>query len=385
MKVVLTAQYIRFAKSNCGLMPIFVDGIFHPRNIAFTLAALAAVWLGMGSSAVGQFFDIVPPLIRQASPEDSNRRQIEAQGPIQASALAESDDRYDPQAERASSIEIPSDMRLDSLRDIDGREPGFNPEMQQLPRRSRFNIYRQSAAIMSWMPGDGNQFGWIDFESTPYIRGTKRSGITTGIGLHLLSGPNMVPLPPRLWDFILGYQTRQTIADCFSYDLAANIGVYSDFEGSSREGVRALGHAVGIWHTNESLDLVAGVDYLNRDDYKILPVIGYSWHRADMPNLQVDMVFPRPRVGLALDGTHRVYVAGLLGGGTWEIEMPDSTNTVMTYRDFRLLFGHEKLTQGGNVSAIELGWVFGRQIEFRSELPEYDFKDAFILRFVSSH
>jgi hypothetical protein len=385
MKVVLTALHVRFAKSDCGLMPIFVDGTLIPRNIAFTLAALAAVWSGMGSSAVGQFFDIHPPLIRQASPEESNRRQIEAQGPIQASALVESDARYDPQAERESTIEIPSEMRLDSLRDVDGRESGFVQEMEQLPRRSRFNIYRQSGAIMSWMPGDGNQFGWIDFESTPYIKGTKRSGITTAIGLHLLSGPNVVPLPPRLWDFVLGYQTRQSIADCFSYDLAANIGVYSDFEDSARDGVRTLGHAVGMLHANESLDLVAGVDYLDRDDYKILPVIGYSWHRPDWPNLQVDMVFPRPRVGLALDGSNRVYVAGLLGGGTWAIEMPDSSSNVMTYRDFRLLFGHEQLTSDGSVSAIELGWVFGRKVEFRSEFPEYDFNDAFILRFVSSH
>ncbi|MFN7731455.1 MAG: DUF6268 family outer membrane beta-barrel protein [Pirellula sp.] len=282
-------------------------------------------------------------------------------------------------------FEIPGVISLDELKDIDGRTSGFVPELTTLPRRPRYNIYREHASIWSWMPGDGNQFGWTDFETTPYIGRDQRSGITTSVGLHLLSGPISVALPPRLWDFAIGYQLRESLSDFFSYDLAANVGVYSDFEDSARDGVRTLGHAVGMVHVNPTLDLVAGIDYLDRDDYMMLPVIGYSWHSANHPNFQVDMVFPRPRVQLALNPTNRIYTAGLLGGGQWDIEMPGEQNNVMTYRDFRWLFGHEHLTDQGNVTALELGWVFGRKVEFRDNgLPNYDFNDAFIIRWVST-
>jgi hypothetical protein len=158
--------------------------------------------------------------------------------------------------------------------------------------------------------------------------------------------------------------------------------VYSDFEDSARDGVRFPGHAVGIVHMNDALDLVGGVDYLDRDDYKILPVIGYSWHSENFPNWNVDMVFPRPRVQFAVNGSERLYVGGLLGGGTWDIEMPGDVNDVMTYRDFRLLFGHEQLKDDGSVSGFELGYVFGRKVEFRSSPQDYTFDDAFIIRWV---
>lgn len=300
-----------------------------------------------------------------------------------------------------SGVTIPEWIDMAKLKSIDGREVGvvseFGPDFgddfdddmggqfELGPMPTRYRIYREHASLQSYMPGDGDQFGWIDLETSPYLHGNQKSGWTTAVGLHLLSGPNAAPLPPRLWDFVLGYQKRETIADRFSYDLAGSVGVYSDFEDSARDGVRTLGHAVGMFHSTEALDIVAGVDYLDRDDYKILPVIGFSWHGSRFPNLGVDLVFPRPRVQVALSSTERVYMAGLLGGGTWDIEMPGDINDVMTYRDFRILFGHEQLTSKGNVAALELGVVFGRKLEFRSLRPDLEFDDAFIIRLVSSH
>jgi hypothetical protein len=308
----------------------------------------------------------------------------------------------------ASGVAIPEWIDMSKLKSIDGREVGtvsdlgldfgddfgggsdggldggLDGEFEIGPLQPRYRMYREHTSLQSYMPGDGDQFGWIDLETSPYLRRKQKSGWTTAIGLHLLSGPNAAPLPPRLWDFVLGYQKRETIADRFSYDLAGNVGVYSDFEDSARDGVRTLGHAVGMFHSTEALDIVAGVDYLDRDDYKILPVIGFSWHGSRFPNLGVDLVFPRPRVQVALSSTERIYMAGLLGGGTWDIEMPGDINDVMTYRDFRILFGHEQLTSKGNLAALELGVVFGRKLEFRSLRPDLEFDDAFIIRLVSS-
>ncbi|MFO0013925.1 MAG: hypothetical protein ACK553_14395 [Planctomycetota bacterium] len=279
-------------------------------------------------------------------------------------------------------VELPENIDPDELKTIDGFSSGFCTQEYCVPRSRRYTTYRQQEDAWTYLPGDGDQFGWFDMEDTPYIARRKRSGLTAGLGLHLLSGPNAVPLPPRLWDFILGYQARNTISDVFSYDLAATAGIYSDFEDSARDGVRFPAHAVGMLHMSESWDWVAGVDYLDRDDYKILPVAGFSWHSSDFPNWNVDMIFPRPRVDFALTPSDRLYMGGVLGGGTWDIEMPGDVNDVMTYRDFRLVFGMEQLEREG-IMAVELGYVFGRQVSFRTLSSTTEFDDGFMIRWVA--
>jgi hypothetical protein len=280
-------------------------------------------------------------------------------------------------------VEIPEAIDPDHLKTIDGFEGGFCTEEYCVPRSRRYTTYRHHEGLWGYLPGDGDQFGWIDFEDTPYLGRGEKSGWSVGMSLHLLSGPNAIALPPRLWDFSLGYQTRATISDLFSCDLAATIGVYSDFEDSARDGVRFPAHAVGILHANEAVDWVAGVDYLDRDDYRILPVAGFSWHSPSFPNWNVDMIFPRPRVDFALTSTERLYVGGLLGGGTWDIEMPGDVDDVMTYRDLRLIFGLEQLHAKGRLTGLELGYVFARRVELRAQATETEFDDGFLIRWVS--
>lgn len=287
-------------------------------------------------------------------------------------------------AEDAASVgnELPDWIDPGVLRTFQESEGDACDGEASFPRKRRYTEYRQHEAVMSFMPGDGDQLGWFDLEPAPYIRRDAKSGLAVGIGLHLLSGPIAVALPPRLWDLNLGYQVRDTISDRFSYDLGVTVGVYSDFEDSARDGVRFPAHAVGMVHVSESLDLVGGIDYLDRDDYSILPVIGYSWSNEDFPNWSVDMVFPRPRVQFAVNDSAQIYIRGLLGGGTWDIEMPDEANDVVTYRDFQLLFGLERLNDDGSASSCELGYVFDRKVELRSSAQDYTFNDAFIIRWV---
>ena len=267
----------------------------------------------------------------------------------------------------------------------------FDPESNsdlKLPRLSYFSHepyinYRSDEESISYLPGDGDQFGWLSFESSPYVgRGTK-SGITTAFNLHLLSGPNVVPLPPRLYDFSLGYQKRGHFQDFMSYDLAASIGVFSDFEDSARDGVRFPGHAVGMLHFKPELDVVYGIDYLSRDDIKLLPVGGISWRPLAMPDFRFNLIFPRPRIDYSIDNQSKIYLAGRLGGGTWDIEFPNNDNDVMTYRDLQLLLGFERRSSDGDLASIEFGYVFDRKLEFRTLSQTTGFDDAFVLRLVT--
>lgn len=248
---------------------------------------------------------------------------------------------------------------------------------------ARYTSYRSKENAISYMPGDGDQFGWLSFDSPNYLRRGTPRGITANMNIHLLSGPGVVPLPPRLYDFELGYQVRNSLSDLFSYEWSAMVGVYSDFEDSARDGVRFPAHAVGMFHPGPKADWVFGVDYLGRDDIKVLPVAGFVWHDPNRPELRYEMIFPRPRIDLTLSPQSRVYCSGLLGGGTWDIEFPDNSNDVMSYRDYKLAFGIERADSDGHLNSWELGWVFGRRLEFRDRPDEFGFGDAFVIRYVT--
>jgi len=272
-----------------------------------------------------------------------------------------------------------------------GAELRFDPESNvefKLPPLSYFSQepylnYRSDEDAISYLPGDGDQFGWFSFESSPYLGRGYKSGFTTAFNMHLLSGPNSVALPARLYDFSLGYQKRGRLRDFMSYDLATSLGVFSDFEDSARDGVRFPSHAVGMLHLRPEFDLVFGVDYLSRDDVKLLPVAGFSWRPKGMPDLRFDLVFPRPRIDYSYDNQSKVYLAGRLGGGTWDIEFPNNDNDVLTYSDLQLLLGFERRKEDGNLASVEFGYVFDRKAEFRTLTGSTEFDDAFVLRFVS--
>lgn len=246
-----------------------------------------------------------------------------------------------------------------------------------------YSTYRSEQTSLAWLTAHGEHFGWLDWQSEPYLRRGNKHGLTGAINIHWLSGPGSSPLPPRLYDFILGYQVRNKFSDQLSYDLYTSIGAYSDFEDSARDGIRFPSHAVGMFHINHSTDVVFGIDYLDRDDIAALPVFGVSLRDVFTKGLRVDLVFPRPRIDYALSEKHRMYLAGLMNGGTWDIEFPNEANHVMTYRDYRLLLGFESADKDGSLSAWEFGYVFGRNLEFRDVAGKTQFDDAFVIQWVT--
>ncbi len=97
------------------------------------------------------------------------------------------------------------------------------------------------------------------------------------------------------------------------------------------------------------------------------------------------MVFPRPRIDWTLSENNRIYCLGALGGGTWDIELPDDSNDVMTYRDYRLAIGIESSGEDNRLNAWELAWTFSREVEFRDSPVDADFGDALTLRCITRH
>jgi hypothetical protein len=244
--------------------------------------------------------------------------------------------------------------------------------------------YNSSSGRTSWIAGDDDRFGMLSFESL----GTKPAGETWGIvggwGFHFLDGPVITDMPPRLFDFAIGFQWRRWIRDGVGLDLVSRVGVFTDFEGSARKGVRFPGHAVAMFRTAPTREWLLGVDVLDRDDVSLLPVFGLRWQAYD--ELRLDLVFPRPAISVRLpDSDSWAYLRGEMGGGTWAIERADLTDDNATYRDLRLALGFEDRSDPSMGHAIEVAYVFGRELTYRSGNGDMELKEAVMVSFTGTY
>jgi hypothetical protein len=244
--------------------------------------------------------------------------------------------------------------------------------------------YNAAQSSTAWLPGDDDQFGMVSLENLGVLSVGEPSGMAAGFGVHFLDGPIRTEMPPRLFDFSIGYQRREWLRPNFGWDFLFRVGAFSDFEGSAKDGVRFPGHVVTFLRYSPSLTWLVGVDYLDRDDISILPVVGAVFTPTD--EVRLDIAFPRPRAAFrVMDSNTWLYLAGEVGGGTWAIERDETWDDNATYRDLRLVFGIETIELNGIGSALELGYVFDRALEYRSGLGDYAPEDCLMIRLVGRY
>jgi hypothetical protein len=239
--------------------------------------------------------------------------------------------------------------------------------------------YNRVRSATTWIPGGDDRFGWFSYESFGGASIDDSPSLVTGFGIHWLNGPVQTDMPPRLYDFSIGIADRRLIQPNIGYDILFRVGAFSDFEGSARDGVRYPSHAVTFLRLNSSSELVLGIDYLDRDDIRLLPVAGTIWSPLEW--LKVEAVFPRPRLAARIKDTSTwVYLGGELGGGTWAIERVNLVDDNATYRDLRLVLGWETVVADSLGSSFEIGYVFDRRLSYSSGIGDYDPTDGFMIR-----
>ena len=243
--------------------------------------------------------------------------------------------------------------------------------------------YRSSERAWGWAVGDGDQFGAFWMQPDPYRKAGLNSGLTFGLGIGFLSGPQRTDMPPRVFDISLGYQRRAQLGDLY-YDIASSVLVASDFEGSSRDGVRFPSHAVAHFNVLPQLDLVFGVDYLDRADIKALPVGGVTW-RPDA-DVRVDLIFPRPRVEMQLTETNRFYFYGGLGGGSWAVERDSQLDDMASLYELQFGVGVMSPTEIiGEANSLEFVYLFDRKLEYESGVGDYEIGPTLMIRTVTHY
>ncbi|MCA9106670.1 MAG: hypothetical protein KDA83_14710 [Planctomycetales bacterium] len=239
-------------------------------------------------------------------------------------------------------------------------------------------FYRRKETTWRFLARGQAGFGDTTWETLPYLNLQRHGGLALGAAVRFLDGPLAPNHHPRMYDLTAMYQHRATLLNGWSFDVAAGVGAFSDFEGSAVEGIRFPGHAVLSGPLSERARWIAGIDYLDRDDFAYLPVAGIRWE--PFPDLQVRAEFPRPMIRWITD-QKAYYFRAELGGGTWAIEPAGSGDDVMTYREISVLFGIEN-RESNKGSGTEIGYVSGRRIDYRSGRASLELPDAWVFRIV---
>jgi hypothetical protein len=128
--------------------------------------------------------------------------------------------------------------------------------------------------------------------------------------------------------------------------------------------------------------VLLGVAYLDREDVAALPVAGIIYKPCD--DVRYEMIFPRPRYARrfyqACDREDWWYIAGEFGGGSWSVERASGAHDVLTLNDWRLLLGVESKLNGGVGKKLEVGYVFARELEYKSSPTVFELDSAFLVR-----
>lgn len=251
-----------------------------------------------------------------------------------------------------------------------------------LPRPYSFRLNDNG---LSWIPADGNPLGIFSIGGPAAIvfDEPNQVGSSLGLGVHFLDGPSRTDLPPRLFDLSVAIGWRDEIDRRWAYEVVVVPGVYADFEGSARDGVRILGHGIVWFQQSDETLWGLGVVSLDRETISVLPVVGAVHQPND--DTRLELVFPRPKLARRITSSEElggwVYVGGEYGGGSWAIERARGSDDVLTINDLRLLLGIEWLGPDAPLgSYFEVGYVFNREVRYRSGRGNYDPGDAIMLR-----
>ena len=131
------------------------------------------------------------------------------------------------------------------------------------------------------------------------------------------------------------------------------------------------------------MTLKAGVNYIDRVRFKLLPAGGILW----TPNeyTRFDLFFPRPKLAqyLTTVGNSDVwwYLAGEYGGGSWTVERAGGFTDRVDINDIRVMIGFEWNNSSGVTGMFEAGYVFDREIVYvRTPGLSTSLADSFMLR-----
>lgn len=232
--------------------------------------------------------------------------------------------------------------------------------------------------------GDTSSFGITSFD----LRGTLEFGrlpgvfVTPQFGWHILAGPRSTDMPPQLYDLSLDFSMYRPVGDKWLLNVALTPSVFTDGNNLSGEALRMMGRGMAYYTASPTLQWAGGIVYLDRTDLPVLPAFGAVCTPRE--DVRFELLFPKPRLAwrqwYSPVVEQWVYVTGELGGQSWAIQRASGADDIATYRDLRFVLGLERKRTSGQSWFVEGGYVFGREIEYESNVGGASFNDTGFLR-----
>lgn len=209
--------------------------------------------------------------------------------------------------------------------------------------------------------------------------------ITPSFGVNYFDGPTASDLPSKVYDARLGFSFLKQVNDRWFMNLSVTPVVASDFKADRSDALRITGRGIGIFQWTETAKILLGVVYLDRQDVSLLPVAGVIWTPNE--DWRFEFVAPHPKIAWRIGQCtamscveHWSYVGFEFGGGEWAVVRTGGAHDVVTMRDYRFLYGIERKSIGGVTAKFEVGYVFGRVLEYTSGTPDFEADDTVLLR-----
>lgn len=197
-----------------------------------------------------------------------------------------------------------------------------------------------------------------------------------------LDGPRSLDVPARLQTFSMDIGIRTVFNSQWSTIIGLRPGYFNDLNAQA-DGFRLGGLAlVNYKMIPDVLTLTLGVVYLDRNDFNLIPAFGLTW--IPDGDTRYELTFPKMRVAKRIGHLPYmledwVYIAASLGGGTYAVQRTTGVDDELSFRDFRIAVGYERMLNGGTGYFFDVGYVFQRKLEYEIGGEVLRFGDSFIL------
>ncbi len=193
-----------------------------------------------------------------------------------------------------------------------------------------------------------------------------------GFAVSWWSGPDTgvtgFDMPSKTYMIYANFDTMTDSRRNVGLESSVSVGYYSDFVNWSSDGIRITGTGLLWIRINPYTSFKIGAEYFDRINVKLLPAFGFFMEPSS--DLKIDLYFPRPRFSHRMPklGNFDVwgYVAADLGGGSWVIERMSGLDDQVDVNEVRAYFGWEWLGPRGVTGFAETGYVFEREMLYRS-------------------
>ena len=233
-------------------------------------------------------------------------------------------------------------------------------------------------------------YGWIFSFTQQYNLRTWDGPLSKTPAVPPMGPPGTIRVPIGLpgsvhrlgWDFELATPANAP----WSIQLGFNPSLNSDFERSpSSDAWNWDGRGIIFYRASPRWMIAMGAGFWDRVNDRVIPYAGAIWTPDD--RWEWRLVFPEPRVSMFLGNPWGVptwvYVSGEWHIEAYEIEVERVLGRAglkdkIEVEDWRILFGLRS-NNGWVTSFLELGWVFGRHVDFLV-VPGFDVSSGFIAR-----